>query len=330
MNKAVKGLLLKNPYISALKEQKTKIKKLEKEVRELKRTVSRLQKENEYKIELIAPEDKYEELLCLWYRQNKGRELDFDHLETLDDKIQWLKLYRNTDKKADLADKYKVRDFVRNTIGESYLIPLLGVYDKPEEIDFESLPDRFVIKANHGCGYNLIVKDKAKLDLPETIDKLKYWLSENYAFKNGLELQYAKIERKLLIEEYLEDSNGELNDYKFYCFGPRVECVVVCLNRGKGKTVFYLFDRDWNLLRNNKAGKEAPEGFTLPKPENMDKMFDLAGVLSEASGEPFVRVDLYNCDGRILFGEMTFTPASGADRKRSEESDLYFGSLLDL
>ena len=330
MNKTVRNLLLKNSYINTLQQQKKTIKRLEEEVKELKRTVNELRKDTEYKIELIAPEDKYEELLHLWYRQHKGRELDFDNLETLDDKIQWLKLNRNSEKRSLLADKYRVREFVIDTIGKDYLIPLLGVYDKPEDIPFRDLPDRFVVKANHGCAYNLIVKDKSGLNISEAIEKLKSWLSENYAFKNGLELQYAEIERKLIVEQYIEDNAGELNDYKFYCFGPHVECVVVCLDRGKGKTSFYLFDREWNLLRYNKAGKKAPDNFTLPKPDNMDLMFELAGKLSEESGEPFVRVDLYNCDGKIFFGEMTFTPASGADKNRGKEADQLFGKKLNL
>lgn len=329
MNETIKGLLLKNSYIRKIYNQNKQIKECKQNIKSLKKEIKMLRKDIEYKIESIASEDKYEELLKLWYRENKGSVLDLSNPKTLDDKIQWLKLNRNSKRRSELADKLKVREFVENTIGDDYLVPLLGVYNHPEDIPFEDLPDSFVIKANHGCGYNLIVKDKELIDVNEAKNELNVWMSENYAFKNGFELQYKDIARKLIVEQYIEDSEGALNDYKFYCFGAHVECVVVCIDRATNKS-FYLFDRNWELLRYNKKGKAAPKGFSLPKPKGLDEMFKIAGRLSEASGEPFVRVDLYNCDEHIYFGEMTFTPASGVDKNRSEEADIYFGELLDI
>ena len=329
MKESIKKLL-RGSAADEIEQQKKTIKTLQKEVKKLRRDLNKLRNETENKIELIAPEEKYEELLGLWFRQHKGKVLDLDDPRTMDEKIQWMKLNRNNERKTTLADKYEVREFIRETIGEEYLIPLLGVYDKPEEVPFDELPEQFVLKSNHGALYYLIVKNKNELDVENAVEKMKTWLSEDYAFKNGLELHYSKIDWKIIVEKYMEDSNGELNDYKFYCFGPHVECVIVCIGRGSGRTKFYFFDREWNLLRYNKQGKEAPEGFTLPKPENIDEMFEIAGKLSEASGEPFVRVDLYNCDGKIYFGEMTFTPNSGADKNRDPEIDLLFGEMIHL
>lgn len=306
------------------------IEKSQAEIKKLKAELRQLKKSTEYRFELIAPEEYREELLKLWYLEKKGKPLDLDNVQTLDEKIQWLKLHGNIENKARLADKYLVREFVEKTIGPEYLIPLIGAYDKPEDIEFDSLPDRYVVKTNHGAGYVRVVKDRSTLDRDELICTLKKWMSENYALKYGYETHYGLIDRKILIEEYIEDSEGHQDDYKFYCFGPEVDNVFVCTGRNEGNKHFYIFNREWQLIRTNKDGKNAPENFTLPKPKNISRMFDLAGILSEASGEPFVRVDFYNCDGRIYFGEMTFTPGSGADKNRGEEEDIRLGKKLQL
>lgn len=313
-----------------ISRQKKKIEKNEQEIRKLKAELKQLKSSMEYKIEMIAPEEYREELLRLWYLDKKGVSLDLDNVVTLDEKIQWLKLHGDLDNRARLADKYLVRDFIRETIGEKYLIPLIGVYDRPEDIDFDKLPDRYVVKTNHGAGYVRIVEDNSKLDREELIRTLKIWLAEDYSYKYGFEIHYAKIDRKIIIEEYIEDAEGNQDDYKFYCFGKDVDNVVVCVGRNSGGKRFYLFDENWQLLRTNTDGKNAPEGFTLPKPEGYEEMCRLAGVLSEACGEPFVRVDLYNCDGRIYFGELTFTPGAGADKNRSIEEDIRLGNKLIL
>ena len=140
-----------------------------------------------------------------------------------------------------------------------------------------------------------------------------------------MEWPYRNVERKIFAEEYLGDN---LTDYKFYCFNGEADVVLNCIERSTGHPKFYFFDREWNLRRLNKRGKEAPEGFTLPKPEGMDEMFVIAGKLSE--GLPFARIDLYNVEGKIYFGEITLFPDSGFDRNRLPEADLYFGEKIEL
>ncbi len=306
------------------------LEKNEAEIRALKAELKKLKKSTEYRFEMIAPEEYREELLRLWYTDKTGRPLDLDNGRTLDEKIQWLKLHGNTENRARLADKYLVRSFVEETIGAEYLIPLLGVYDDPEDIDFDALPDRYVVKTNHGAGYVRIVNDNSAVDREELVSTLKKWLAEDYSLKYGYETHYGLIDRKILIEEYIEDAEGQQDDYKFYCFGPEVDNVVVCVGRNTGAKRFYLFNHKWELLRTNKDGRNAPEGFTLPEPKNFALMCRLAGMLSGACGEPFVRVDLYNCDGKIYFGEMTLTPGSGADRNRSRAEDIRLGERLSL
>ena len=145
----------------------------------------------------------------------------------------------------------------------------------------------------------------------------------------GREWPYKDVKRRILAEKLLIDENGdEIKDYKFFCFDGYVDCVMVCIDRQIGSPKFYFFDSNWQLKRYNKRGKEAPVDFTLPKPKNIDKMFEIASTLSK--GHPFVRVDLYNVNGNIYFGELTFFPSSGFDNKILHESDVYFGNLIKL
>ena len=150
----------------------------------------------------------------------KKKSLNIDNPKT-NEKIKWLKLYDSTPKKTYLTDKYLVRRWIKKKIGEEYLIPLIGVYDKFEDINFKNLPKDFVIKCNHGCGYNIIVKDKFSLNLTIVKSKIDKWMDENYAFKNGLELQYRDIKPKIIIEKYMDDNTGDLRDYKFHCFNGK-------------------------------------------------------------------------------------------------------------
>ncbi len=170
-------------------------KKTSEEIKALKRQLRKERQYTEYMMELSCPVERREDYIAAWYMERKGRPLDLKNPKTLDEKIQWLKLYGDNEKRGEMSDKYKVREFVANTIGEEHLIPLIGAYDTVDKIDFDSLPERFVIKGNHGCGYNLIVKDKKKIDWEDAKTKIRDWMSQNFAFVNGLELQYENIER---------------------------------------------------------------------------------------------------------------------------------------
>lgn len=268
--------------------------------------------------------------LQLIYSFIMGKFLHLDNPVTLNEKIQWLKIY---DKKLDypkMVDKYTVKGFVSSIIGDKYIIPTLGIWDKFEDINFDKLPDKFVLKCTHDSGSYVICKDKSKFDLQAAKKKIVDRLSHNY-FWRGREWAYKNIKPRIIAEQYMEDrKTNDLRDYKFYCFRDKVDCVLLCTERESGNTKFYFFDRNWELKRYNKQGKEAPKDFTLPKPVNIDKMFELAGILSEATKAPFVRVDLYNVNEKIYFGELTFYPDCGMDRNRLTETDFYFGQLVKL
>ena len=272
------------------------------------------------------PEDKFSEYLKDWYYEQTGKVLNLKNPKTFNEKIQWLKLNDSTALKTHLADKYLVRDWVKEKIGEDFLIPLLGVYEKFEDIDFDDLPERFVLKTNHGAGYNYIVKDKSKLNkklLKSIFDK---WMNTNYAYVNGLELQYKDIKPLILIEKYLENENEELNDYKFYCFDGKVQYIQYISERSNGYKMKF-FDRDWNpqnFVSNHSMLKIFPK-----KLDNLQSIINVVEKL--AQGFMFVRVDLYVLDnGDVKFGEMTFTPASGTLNWQPENMDMVMGSFLKI
>lgn len=255
-----------------------------------------------------------------------GKKLDLKNPKTMNEKLQWLKLYNRKEEYRSLVDKIKVKDIVAQNIGSEYVVPLLGVWDSFDEIDFSKLPDQFVLKTNHSGGSTgvVVVNDKSKFDKAEAKRNLESSL-KNDVYKWFREWPYKGMDKKIFAEEYL---GSDLVDYKFYCFDGDADCVLLCVDRQLGAAKFYFFDKEWNLCRYNKRGKEAPEGFTLPKPEGIDKMFELASHMSK--GMPFVRMDFYNVNGKIYFGEYTFFPASGYDTNRLPESDLYFGQKIKL
>lgn len=273
------------------------------------------------------PDNQY--LKCM-FRARMGRKLDLDNPQTFNEKLQWLKLHDRRPEYTIMVDKYKVRDYIADKLGEEYLIPLLGVWDDPDEIDFEALPDQFVLKCNHNSGTGMcICKDKSKLDIEKVKKELRKGLAQDY-YLTGREWPYKNVPRKIICEQYMEDSSQKdsLTDYKFFCFNGVADCVMVCLDRFSGDTKFYFFDKNWKLKRMNIRGKNAPEGFTIPKPSCMDEMFRIAEQLSE--GLSFSRIDLYECNGKIYFGEITFFPDSGFDANLLPETDQYFGEMIDL
>ena len=255
-----------------------------------------------------------------------GKKLDLKNPKTMNEKLQWLKLYNRKEEYRDLVDKVKVKDIVVSKIGDKYVVPLLGVWDSFDEIDFDKLPDQFVLKTNHSGGNTgvIIVPDKSKLNKADAKKKLERSLKSDI-FNVYREWPYKGMDKKIFAEAYL---GSDLVDYKFYCFDGDADCVLLCIDRQIGASKFYFFDKDWNLCRYNKRGKEAPADFTLPKPEGIDEMFRLASEMSK--GFPFVRMDFFDVNGKIYFGEYTFFPASGYDYNRLPESDLYFGNKIVL
>lgn len=268
--------------------------------------------------------------LKICYYLCMGKPVNFSNPITLNQKINWLKINDRKEEYANLVDKHIAKEYVANVIGSEYIIPTLGVWNSFDEIDFDILPEKFVLKCTHDSGSVIVCSDKNGFNFNFARKKLSKSLMRNY-YWFGREWIYKNIKPRIIAERYMEDTETkDLRDYKFYCFGDVVDCVLVCVGRERGNTKFYFFDKNWNLKRYNKLGKEAPADFTLPKPKNIDKMFDIAKELSVASGAPFLRVDLYNVNGKIYFGELTFYPDCGMDRNRLPETDEYFGSLVDL
>lgn len=271
----------------------------------------------------------YRNRLENWYYRTTRTLLDLDHPKTYNEKIQWMKLFDSTPLKTKLADKYLVRKWVEDKIGGEYLIPLLGVYDRFDEIDFSTLPDRFVVKANHGCTYNYIVKDKRTVNFDDMREKVNGWLNDNYGERPDTELHYRDIKPKILIEQYIENtqSHGDLYDYKFMCFNGQVEYIMFLSERNIDGLKIAFYDREWRkytfaegCLMDHKINK---------KPANLELMTALAEKLS--AGFSHVRVDFYHLDsGKVYFGEMTFTSESGLGVWEAPEVNERLGRLITL
>lgn len=271
------------------------------------------------------PED-YPELLKKFYYFKTGKKLNLDNPKTFNEKIQWLKLYDNTPIKTILADKYLARNWIKEKIGEEYLVPLLGVYERFEDINFEKLPEKFALKCNHGSGYNLIVTDKNKIDYNDAKLKFDNWLKTNYAFTFGFELQYLNIHPCIIAEKYLEIKDG-IKDYRFYCFNGTPVQIWVDIYSGTPAHLRSIFDMDWKKVP---VICKWPDGGQQleTKPKTFDEMKELATVLS--SDFAFVRVDFFEVQNKIYMGEMTFTPMSGMGEFDPPEWDYKLGSLLKL
>ncbi len=236
--------------------------------------------------------------LLNWYKQVTKKSFDIENPKTFNEKIQWMKIYDNDPLKTQLSDKYLVREWVKEKIGEKYLIPLYGVWNSFDEINFNLLPEQFVLKTNHGCGYNIIVKNKTELNIRKTKKKINKWMKINYAFFSGFEFQYLNIKRKIIAEKYLENFDGDIYDYKVFCFNGKAESIMF-LNDRKRHLKMSFYDLNWNKL--NYVYSYPLNKDIFPKPKNLKLLIELAEKLAE--GFPHVRVDFYILnDGSIKFG----------------------------
>jgi len=257
----------------------------------------------------------------VFYKRRIGKKINLENPQTFNEKIQWLKLneFYPNELVTKCADKVSVRDYIKEIGCEEILIDVIKIYDNEKQINFDELPNKFVLKWNFGWGYNIICNDKNKLNENVTRKLLKIWGKSKFHLYNS-ELHYKKIKRKIICEKFIESENSLLpNDYKFYCFNGKAEYVMICSDRDKGDTKFYFFDRNWNLAKLNKRSQNLPEDFTIEKPEMMDKMFEYADKLSQNFS--VVRVDLYTTGKKIFFGELTFTPSAGLDTGYTSDGD---------
>lgn len=270
-------------------------------------------------------EKEIEEIYFSVMNQN----MDFNNVSLFTEKVQWLKIHGPITEMAKLSDKYIVKEWVAKAIGEEYVPKLLGVWDRFEEINFDELPESFCLKMNHGSGMNVVVKDKKNINVTEIKKKFDAWCEMPFEAV-ALEKHYKYIPRKIIAEEYMEELSGNLYDYKIHCFNGEPLFVQCIGKRNLKKHTGYQnnFDMNWNRL--DWTFEDYPQfTYDVPKPDNLQEMIDIAKKLSE--GFWYVRVDLYDLEGRVLFGEMTFTPSSGLYPYRGTwnyEMDRKLGALI--
>lgn len=258
------------------------------------------------------------------YAFARKRTLCLDPPGDLNEKFMWLKLhiYNENSMVSACADKYTMRQYVEEKGFPELLNPLYGVWDSVEEIEYESLPERFVFKCNHGSGYNLICRKKEEWDWPRARKTLDKWMKEEY-WKRSAELQYKHIQKKILCERYLEGTNGSLPDYKVMCFYGEPQYILYCDGR-EGKLRYINFSLDWQILPYN---FEEPEDI-IERPKHLEQMLECAKVLSKEF--PAVRMDFYESTEGLIIGEMTFTPAGCVGIALPREGLDYYGKKLEL
>ena len=276
--------------------------------------------------------DQYLNELCEWYDYALGRKSDcVTNPKTFNDKIQWMKLNCVDEIRTVCSDKFAVREYIKNAIGEDYLIPLLGKWDLFSDIDFDRLPQKFVLKSNTGSGRIIIVSDNQASNPTFLKRELDMWQRIPFGY-NGMEIQYLPIVRSIIAEQYIEEMDGSLHDYKFHCFNGAPALVEFM---GERDLVNHTSTETWCDINFNPLnivekldGNFANYTGECKKPKNYDKMLEIVRILCE----PFmyVRVDLYNLEGKILFGELTFTPDNGLDQWETEDTDEKIGRLLIL
>lgn len=262
------------------------------------------------------------------YFNRHGKKLDWNNLQTYSEKMQWEKMFDKDPRKILCSDKYLVRDWVKEKIGKEYLIPLIGVWEKPEMIDFSSLPNQFVLKTNCGSGDVIIVKDKSKLsqrDIKGYCAKLNYYLNMQFGYST-CELHYNQIKPMVIAEAFIESGQSDLQDYKFLCFDGEPYYCWVDVGRYHNH-MRNIYDLEWNLQDWHQCNYAVFEGKLNP-PENFEKMVELVKILSDNFSH--VRVDLYNVNGKIYFGEMTFTNSSGFEKIEPETADRKLGDLWKI
>lgn len=247
--------------------------------------------------------------------------------QTFNEKLQWLKLYNRKPEYTMMVDKYAVKDYVAAMIGSEYVIPTLGVWDTPEEIEWDHLPKQFVLKTTHGGGNTgvVICKDITIFDKDKAIEKLNNSLKQDI-YKSLREWPYKNVHRRILAEQFIDEGTGDLPDYKFFCFDGEVKALFIGTERSTGDVKFDYYDAEFNHLDliqvHPMSSKE------LLKPNNFEEMKDLARKLSQ--GLPHVRVDLYNVNGKIYFGELTFFHHGGVIPFHPQTWDYTFGSWIHL
>lgn len=273
---------------------------------------------------LTLSDEKY---LSLKYYIMIHKKINLEKPETFNEKLQWLKLYDRNPEYTKMVDKYEIKKYVASVIGEEYIIPTLGIYDSFDDIDFDKLPNKFVMKCTHDSGSTIICNDKNNFEIKRERKKVIKNLKRNF-YLAGREWPYKNIKPRIIIEKYMQNKDeDELKDYKLMCFNGKVRCSFVCSDRynNKGLKVDF-FDINWNKMPFERKYPNSTQ--KIQKPQNYELMIELAESL--AKNIPFVRVDFYEVNKKVYFGEMTFFPGSGFEEFTPEKYDKILGDMLEL
>ena len=278
------------------------------------------------KIKNYIPDKIY--LFLMYYILVKKR-LNINNPKTFNEKLQWLKLNDRKNIYTKMVDKYEAKKYVTDLIGDEYIIPTIGVYNNFNEINFNNLPNQFVIKCTHDSGSTIVCKDKTKFDIKNAKKKISKALKYNYYY-SVREWPYKNIKPRIIIESFMDDGvNSQLVDYKLQCFWGKVDNILVCVDRDKETGVkYHYFDTNWKYLKYCPYPGINEKNINISKPKQLDKMIKIAERLS--AGIPEVRIDLYIIHGKIYFGELTCTPAAGIADHYSEEGNIHLGKLINI
>lgn len=265
-----------------------------------------------------------------FYKRCMGEELNLDNPSDLNQKVRWLILYSDTSTWPRLADKYMVREYIKECGYEDMLVKLYGVWKKPSQISFDKLPDKFVLKLNNGSGDVIIVNDKSQVDEKTVVAKLNKHLKSHFG-ANSVEPHYLKIPPRVIAEELLVQDGGissSLIDYKFLCFYGKPECVLVCYDRNKQDTNKVVYDMDWNMKLDYTNVHPTTVIKDIPRPVSFSRMIEACKVFGKPY--PFLRIDFYEVNGKPYFGELTFTPAAGTSHSFNQEYMNHLGDKIDI
>lgn len=265
-----------------------------------------------------------------FFRGIMGYDINWDNPQDLNEKINWLKLYSDTSEWTRLADKYLARDYIAEKLGADVLPELYGVWKRAEDIDFDALPDKFVIKTNHGCGGVVVVTDKATLDREKVRKEMAEAISHKFGYKT-IEPHYMKIPPVIMAEQLIENDatfSTSIVDYKVWCINGKPECILMCSDRSGKKCTLSWYDPEWNFLPDVNSGRHAGDYKEIPRPVCLEQMLEYATTLAE--GFPQVRVDFYIEKGRLYVGELTFTSQGGYMDYLSRDFSLKLGEKVPL
>ena len=263
----------------------------------------------------------------LYLKQILGKKLNLKEPKTFNEKIQWLKLNDRKNQYTTMVDKYEVKEYVANIIGEEYIIPTLGIYSSFDEINFNELPNSFVLKCTHDSGSTIICKDKSEFNIEKAKEKINKALKQNYYY-GAREWPYKNVKPRIIIEKYMVDESGiELKDYKIFNFDGISRLIQVDFGRFKDhKRNFY--DINWNYIKELSIQYPTDPNRIIKKPENLEKMIELAQKLSQ--GIPHLRTDFYSINEKIYFGELTFYHGAGFEKINPENWNYELGKMINL